>query len=320
MAKFSAFGELLCDVTPYGISDRGFPIYEFNPGGAPANVAVALRNLGIEASFMGQVGNDHFGQFLRDTLVSKQVDVDTLLMSDAYPTSLAIVSNKEDGDRSFSFYRKHNADVMVELHDSFKKKIKEADVFHVGSVSMSDEPSRSTTFSLMKYAKKHDKLITYDPNLRVLLWDDLNDAKRQIEKGLQLADVVKLSEEELYFLTDIKDAHEACSMLMGIYDIQILLITFGAEGCASYHQDTYQRIPSFKVDAIDTTGAGDGFFGGFLSQWMKNGMKMKLSSRELARYCQYANACGAIATTQKGAIGSLANEESVQAFLEVHHG
>jgi len=269
---------------------------------------------------LGQVGHDHFGQFLKSTLLAKQVDVEALLMSDAYPTSLAIVSNKADGDRSFSFYRKHNADVMVELHDAFKKKIKEADVFHVGSVSMSDEPSRSTTFSLMKYAKKHNKYITFDPNLRVLLWDDLNDAKHQIEKGLQLADIVKLSDEELYFLTDIKDTQEACSMLMSIYDIQILLITFGAEGCASFHQDTYQHIPSFKVDAIDTTGAGDGFFGGFLSQWIKNGMKLKQSSRDLVLYCQYANACGAIATTQKGAIGSLANEESVQAFLEVHSG
>jgi sugar/nucleoside kinase (ribokinase family) len=320
MAKICAFGELLCDVTPYGVSDRGFPIYEFNPGGAPANVAVALRNLGIEASFMGQVGNDHFGNFLRKILMDKQVDVDALLMSDRYPTSLAIVSNKEDGDRSFSFYRKHNADVMLKYHDLFKQKIKEADVFHVGSVSMSDEPCRSTTFKLMQDAKRLNKFITFDPNLRVLLWDDLNDARNQIEKGLQLADIVKLSEEELYFLTDIKEAREACSILMSIYDIQLLVITFGAEGCATYHQDVYQHIPSFKVDAIDTTGAGDGFFGGFLSQWIKNGMKMKLTRRELALYCQYANACGAIATTQKGAIGSLATEESVQFFLEKHNG
>ncbi len=320
MAKFCAFGELLCDVTAYGTSDRGFPIYEFNPGGAPANVAVALRNLGIEASFMGQVGKDHFGLFLKDTLTSKQVDVDALLLSAAYPTSLAIVSNKADGDRSFSFYRKHNADVMVELQDIFLQKINETDVFHVGSVSMSDEPSRTTTFSLMRHAKRQGKIISFDPNLRVLLWEDLNDAKRQIEKGLQLSDIVKLSEEELFFLTDIKNVQEACAMLMGIYDIRILLITFGSKGCASFHQDVYQHIPSFEVDAIDTTGAGDGFFGGFLSQWIKNGMKMKLSSRDLALYCRYANACGAIATTQKGAIGSLATEESVQTFLEVHNG
>ena len=320
MAKLCAFGELLCDVTPYGTSDRGFPVYEFNPGGAPANVAVALRNLGIESSFMGQVGNDHFGQFLRNTLITKQVDVDALLMSDAYPTSLAIVSNKADGDRSFSFYRKHNADVMVELKNIFMHKIMEADVFHVGSVSMSDEPSRTTTFELMNYAKSQKKIISFDPNLRVLLWDDLNDAKLQIEKGLQLADIVKLSEEELFFLTDNNDVPAACAMLMGIYDIPILLITFGAEGCATYHQDVYQHIPSFKVDAIDTTGAGDGFFGGFLSQWMKQGMKMKLSSRDLASFCRFANACGAIATTQKGAIGSLATEEDVLAFLEVHNG
>ena len=320
MAKLCAFGELLCDVTPYGVSDRQFPIYEFNPGGAPANVAVALCNLGIEASFIGQVGDDHFGQFLKSILLEKAVDVDALMMSPNYPTSLAIVSNKPDGDRSFSFYRKHNADVMVKLNDDFKKKISEADVFHVGSVSMSDEPSRATTFALMKYAKKHNKIITFDPNLRVLLWDDLQDAKVQIEKGLMLADIVKLSEEELYFLTDIKNPSEACAALMDIYDIQLLLITFGSEGCASYHQGLYQHIPSFSVKAIDTTGAGDGFFGGFISQWMRNGMKLRLTSRELALYCRYANACGAIATTQKGAIGSLATEASVQSFLEDHNG
>lgn len=314
--KLCAFGELLIDVAPYGVSDRKFPIYEFNPGGAPANVAVAVRNLGQDASFIGQVGNDHFGRFLKDTLESKKVDTEGLLLSSKYPTSLAIVSIGDNGERSFSFYRKNNADVMVEFNELFKHKIEEADIFHIGSVSMTDEPCRQTSFDCLNYAKSMNKIISYDPNLRRLLWDDLDIAKKMIFKGLEYADIVKLSEEELTFLTESDDYEVASRLLSAQYPFKLLLITFGSNGCAYLYKNTYKHIPSFHVHSVDTTGAGDGFFGSVLAQIMEKEINLdQLDFDILNQIGRIANACGAFATTQKGAIGSLAYPADIKKML-----
>ena len=310
--KLCGFGELLIDVTPYGVSDKGYPVSEFNPGGAPANVAVALVNLKQEASFIGQVGDDHFGHFLKDVLDQKNVDTEGLLFSKDYLTTLAMVNLGENGERSFSFYRKNGADVMISMHPIFKQKIDEADIFHIGSVSMSDEPSRTTSFELLAYAKQQGKIVSYDPNLRELLWSDLNDAKTQILKGMEYADIVKVSEEELEFLTDEKDREKASKILLGKYPIQILLVTYGANGSAVVYKNEFKRVEAFKVSAIDTTGAGDGFFGAFLSKIMENPKPLDVYTiDELLIYAKFANACGAIATTKKGAIGSLASQIDV---------
>jgi len=305
--KLCAFGELLIDVTPYGISDKGYELCEFNPGGAPANVAVALRNLEQEASFIGQVGNDHYGNFLRSVLREKSVDVDGLVLSSDYLTTLAMVSLGEGGERSFSFYRQNGADVMMKPLPEYYKKIEEADIFHFGSVTMSDEPSRSTTFELLEYAKKIGKIISFDPNLRELLWDDLREAKRQIKKALPFTDILKVSEEELYFLTEIKDVASACTILSHGNSIPLILVTFGAKGSAFFIRNHLIEVPGFSVKAIDTTGAGDGFLGGFLSRFMdlKKPIEM-LSLEELTGFLRFANACGAYATLKKGAIGALA--------------
>lgn len=310
--KLCAFGELLIDVTPYGLSDKGYPVSEFNPGGAPANVAVALVNLNQEASFLGQVGDDHWGHFLKSVLVDKKVDVEGLILNKEYLTTLAMVNLAENGERSFSFYRKNGADVMIQMHDVFKKKIDEADIFHIGSVSMSDEPSRSTSFALLDYAKKQGKVISFDPNLRELLWSKLSDAKAQILKGMEFADIVKVSEEELFFLTQEKDDEKACKQLVDNFHTKLLLVTYGSEGCAIYAKNTFTKVTPFKVQAIDTTGAGDGFFGGFLSRIMENWKSLDAYSiDELVHFGRFANACGAIATTKKGAIGSLATFDSI---------
>lgn len=314
--KVCTFGELLIDVTPYGVSDKGYPVSEFNPGGAPANVAVALVNLGVDASFIGQVGDDHWGHFLKSVLDDKKVDTEGLLLNKKYLTTLAMVNLAENGERSFSFYRKDGADVMIEMNQKFKDKIDDADVFHLGSVSMSDEPSRSTSFDCLNYAKTKQKLISYDPNLRELLWRDLSDAKIQILKGMQYADIVKVSEEELFFLTQEKDDAKAAQSLMDTYPIQILLVTYGAHGCAvcSHHQ--FSKVEPFKVNAIDTTGAGDGFFGAFLAKVLKSKLKLAdISHEKLVSYARFANACGAIATTKKGAIGALATEDVVETIF-----
>jgi len=294
--KLCAFGELLIDVAPYGVSQRQFPVYEFNPGGAPANVAVAVRNLGQEACFIGQVGNDHFGLFLKDTLDNKHVDTEGLLLSSKYPTSLAIVSIGDNGERSFSFYRKNNADVMVEFNDLFKHKI--------------------DGFDCLNYAKSKNKIISYDPNLRRLLWDDLNDAKTMILKGFEYADIVKVSEEELTFLTGSEDYEKACRLLSTNYPFKLLFVTFGSNGCAYFYQNTYKHIESFSVNAVDTTGAGDGFFGAVLAQLMDKKIDInQIGFNTLDEIAHYANACGAFATTQKGAIGSLAYPDDIKKML-----
>ncbi len=317
--KLCAFGELLIDVSPYGVSDKGYPVSEFNPGGAPANVAVACVNLNQQASFIGQVGNDYFGTFLRSVLVDKGVDVEGLLMSHDYLTTLAIVNLDKQGERSFSFYRKQGADVMIEMNDLFRKKIDEADIFHIGSVSMSDEPSRTTSFACLDYAQKQGKIITYDPNLRELLWADLNEAKQQILRGLPYASIVKLSEEELEFLTGSKNSQASAQKLCDEYQIPLLLITFGANGSAYCFNNQYGTIEPFRVQAIDTTGAGDGFLGGFLSRFMHQAKPISsLSVKDIERMLRFANACGAYATQKKGAIGALANQDNiVQQFGDV---
>lgn len=314
--KLCAFGELLIDVAPYGVSQRQFPVYEFNPGGAPANVAVAVRNLGQESCFIGQVGKDHFGLFLKETLDKKNVDTEGLLLSPKYPTSLAIVSIGDNGERSFSFYRKNNADVMVEINELFKRKIDESDIFHIGSVSMTDEPCRQASFDLLEYARKNNKIISYDPNLRRLLWDDLSVAKIMILKGLEYADIVKVSEEELTFLTDLEDYEQACRLLSKTYPFKLLFVTFGSNGCAYFYQNTYKHINSFSVNAVDTTGAGDGFFGAVLAQLMEKRIDLNhLGIDTLNEIARYANACGAFATTQKGAIGSLAYPKDIEKII-----
>lgn len=314
--KVCTFGELLIDVTPYGLSDKGYPICEFNPGGAPANVAVALKNLGVEASFIGQVGDDYYGRFLKSVLDDKGVDTQGLILNPMYPTSLAIVSLGEGGERSFSFYRKNGADVSVAFNPLFQNKIDEADAFHCGSVSLSDEPARSATLDMLKYAHHQGKLVSFDVNLRALLWNDLHEAKMMIEKSLPFVDILKVSEEELVFLKDDKQEEDALAALIKDHPISMVLVTYGDKGSAIYYQNKLIKVPAFKVESIDTTGAGDAFFGSFLSDLYGSEKTLKsFTSEELKGYLRKANACGAIATLKKGAIGSLPTLKHLNDFL-----
>ncbi len=318
--KICSFGELLIDVTPYGISDKGYPVSEFNPGGAPANVAVAAVKQGLEASFIGQVGDDYFGHFLKSILDENKVDTQGLILNPYYPTSLAIVSLKENGERSFSFYRKNGADVMVDFNSDFQIKIDEADAFHCGSVSLSDDPARSATMDMLKYARHQNKLISFDVNLRVLLWDNLFSAKLYIDEALAYVDVLKVSEEELAFVRPDLDEQGALRSLMHAYPLKMILVTYGEKGSAVFTKTQWITMPSFKVNAIDTTGAGDAFFGAFLAGLYGLSKSIEdCSAHELKILLKRANACGAIATLKKGAIGSLPTQAQLVTFLKDHH-
>jgi len=309
--KICAFGELLIDVLPFGYSDKNYPICEFNPGGAPANVAVALCNLGQEASFIGQVGDDFYGRFLKSVLNEKNVDTSGLLLSKVFPTSLAIVALGENGERSFSFYRKNGADVSVHFNPIFKDRIDEADGFHCGSVSLSDEPARGATLDMLKYAKAEGKRVSFDVNLRELLWENLADAKVEIEKVLPYVDILKVSEEELVFLRPDLEAEKALENLTVTYPIELILVTYGSQGSAVYVHHALHKVDAFKVVSIDTTGAGDAFFGSFLASYYE---APSLDPAILKTYLRRANACGAIATLKKGAIGSLPTKAELDSF------
>lgn len=317
--KICSFGELLIDVTPYGISDKGYPISEFNPGGAPANVAVAAVKQGLKASFIGQVGDDFFGHFLKSILDKNNVDTQGVIFNPYFPTSLAIISLKENGERSFSFYRKNGADVMVDFNSDFQLKIDEADAFHCGSVSLSDDPARSATMDMLKYARHQNKRISFDVNLRVLLWDNLFSAKRLIDEALVYVDVLKVSEDELAFIRPDLSEEDALRSLMNDYPLKMILVTYGEKGSAVFTKNQWISMPSFKVDAIDTTGAGDAFFGAFLAGlYGFSKTPDHLTAQELKTLLKRANACGAIATLKKGAIGSLPTQEQLSTFLRNH--
>lgn len=314
------FGELLVDVTPYGVSEKGYPVCEFNPGGAPANVAVALVNLGLEASFIGQVGDDHYGRFLRHVLDDKGVDTTGLLMSSSAPTSLAIVSLTDSGERSFSFYRKHGADIAVTFNSVFRETIDRAEAFHCGSVSLSDEPARSTTLEMLQYARANGKIVSFDVNLRPLLWDDLALAKSLIEQALTFVDILKVSDEELMFLQPGLNDIEALEALEHRFSITMIVVTSGEHGSAVYTQGALIRQPSFRVEAVDTTGAGDAFFGAFLQGIYTTNLDLEsFSESQLRTILRNANACGAITTLTKGAIGALPTTATLNAFLASAH-
>lgn len=316
--KVCAFGECLIDFTPCGVSDKGNALFEQNPGGAPANLAVAIARQGGHSAFVGKVGQDMFGDFLIDTLKNDQVETRYIVTSERYRTSLAFVHLHDQGERDFTFYRNPGADVAIESREINYEVIQQCDIFHFGSVSMTHNPSRLTTFELLDYAKKQNKIITYDPNLREPLWNDLEEARYQIKKGLHYCDMLKVTDQELRFITEIEDINEALDEIQNTYDIPLVLCTMAEKGCLCKGRTKTFMVDSFPVQAIDSTGAGDAFFGCFLASMCELLDAQKDVSKELENLVRRANAAGALATTVKGAIPSLPTKIQVDEFLKAH--
>lgn len=315
--KVCAFGECLIDFTPYGVSEKGNFLYEQNPGGAPANLAVAIARQNGKSVFIGEVGQDMFGNFLVETLQKERVDTQGVIFSDRYNTSLAFVQLDSKGERNFTFYRNPGADVMIESRMINFNLINECEIFHFGSVSMTHNPARMTTFELLEYVKKQNKLITYDPNLREQLWQNLDEARYQIRKGLKYCDILKLTEDELCFITGKNCIRESVDCLQAEYDIPLILITRAEKGCLCKAHQHYLEVAAFGVEAIDSTGAGDAFFGSFLAgicQTLKG--KEQITLEELKHCIRMGNAAGALATTVKGAIPSLPTQLQVEQFMK----
>lgn len=309
-----ALGELLIDFTPSGKSENGNMLFERNPGGAPANVLAALAKLGNKTGFIGKVGEDQFGYFLRSILNDINIDTTGLVTSKEVNTTLAFVHLDENGDRSFSFYRKPGADMMLTEKDINYELIKTSKIFHFGSVSMTDEPSRTATLKAADYARKNKVLVSYDPNLRPPLWCDLDTAKRIIIDGLKFTDVLKVSEEELVFLTGIKDLSEGSEYLSRQNDIKLIFVTRGPKGCFFRFGNNTGFKPAYDVKTIDTTGAGDAFWGGILHQLIKRGNDSScLTIKDIEEIADFGNAAGSLATTRRGAIPAMPSLYEIEA-------
>lgn len=317
--RIASFGELLIDfvATENGVSVGEADGFQKKPGGAPANVAVAARRLGAEASFLGQVGDDEFGHYLRGVLDQEGVETSGLNMTAAARTMLAFVSLQENGERSFSFYRHPSADMLMEPADVAQAVIDAADVFHFGSITMIGSPAREATLAAAEYASAGGKLITYDPNLRLALWQDEAAARVGMRRGLDYAHVVKISDEEKDLVFEAGET--VPDMFATFPQLQIILLTHGADGS---HLHTRSGIVAahegFRVQSVDTTGAGDSFVAGSIVRLVEAGFSVDGANEHIdfEAVLRFANACGALATTQKGGIPGLPTREAVQSFLK----
>jgi fructokinase len=316
MYDVTALGELLIDFTPSGASEQGNPLYEQNPGGAPANVLVALSRLGRKGAFLGMVGKDQFGSFLRSTLQKEKIETRGLKVSNEVNTTLAFVHLDSAGDRSFSFYRNPGADLMLRPEDVDYSIIKESKIFHFGSVSMTGEPAKSATLAAVRFAKENSVLVSFDPNYRPLLWKSKEEAQSVVKEGLQYADILKVSDEELKLITGKADLREGAGILFK-QGINLIFITLGSRGCLFCCAAGCELIPSYAVKTIDTTGAGDAFWGAALYHL---GKKTKaelnqISISQMRTIVKFSCAAGALTTTKKGAIPGIPTREEIEAFI-----
>jgi fructokinase len=316
MPDVVTFGESLIDFVPTltGVTLIEAPAFVKAPGGAPANVAVGLARLGVSAAFMGQVGEDAFGHFLGQTLQDNHVDISALRFSEAARTALAFVSLKADGDRDFMFYRHPSADMLFRPEDVDEVLLSAAKAFHFGSISLISDPFRSATLHALGVARAKGLLISYDPNLRMPLWPSPEAAKEGVKLAWPLAQLIKVSEEELAFLSGHEDLRTGAYSLW--HDsLQLLIVTQGQAGCTYFTANANGTVPGYKVEAVDTTGAGDAFVAGLLKGLLAQHEAIN-DEAALVEICRYANAVGALTTTQRGAIPALPTTEQVAEFLK----
>lgn len=310
-----ALGELLIDFTLNGTSNQGNPLFEANPGGAPCNVLSMLAKLNRKTAFIGKVGNDQFGNMLRQTIEEVGID-STYLLNDAnIPTTLAFVHNMPDGDRSFSFYRKPGADMMLNADEISEDMIKDARIFHFGTLSMTHEDVRKATIKAVEMAKANNLIVSLDPNLREPLWDSLDNAKEQMLKAISYCDFLKISDNEIQFLTDEEDYDAGIAKLRKMYNIPLICLTLGKDGSRAYYKDMRVEVPGFKQEhVVDTTGAGDTFCGCALSYICEHGLD-DLTEEDLTNMLTFANAAASLVTTKKGAIKSMPEKADVDMLI-----
>ena len=311
----TALGELLIDFTENGISGQGNPMLEANPGGAPCNVLAMLQKLGKQTSFIGKVGNDQFGLMLKATLEELGIGTENLMLDDEVHTTLALVHTFEDGDRDFSFYRNPGADMMLRADEVQEELIQSTKIFHFGTLSMTHEGVREATKKALDVAKASGAMISFDPNLREPLWKSLDEAKEQVLYGLQYADILKISDNEIQWLTGEEDYTEGVKKIREMKDISLILVSMGKEGSRAYYKDMIVEVkPFLQKNTIETTGAGDTFCANVLNYVLENGLE-DLTEEGLKEMLTFANAAASIITTKKGALKVMPTKADVEEFL-----
>ena len=311
----TALGELLIDFTENGTSSQGNTLFEANPGGAPCNVLSMLTKLGKKTAFIGKVGNDQFGVRLKSALEEVGIDTRNLVMDEKIHTTLAFVHTFADGDRDFSFYRNPGADMMLTKDEVQKDLISASRIFHFGTLSSTHPGVREATRSALDHAKKEGLLISFDPNLREPLWDSLEDARREIAYGMNYCDILKISDNEMEFMTGTTDYTAGVAKLRETYSIPLILVTLGKEGSRAYYKNCMiEAAPFLQENTIETTGAGDTFCASILNYILEHGLN-SLSEEQLKEMLTFANAAASLITTRKGALRVMPSKKEVEDFM-----
>ena len=313
-----ALGELLIDFTENGISSQGNPLFEANPGGAPCNVLAMLTKLGHKTAFIGKVGNDFFGKQLEDAITEVGIDAAGLLKDDKVHTTLALVHTYPDGDRDFSFYRNPGADMMLTEEELPEEIIRGAKIFHFGTLSMTHPGVRAATKKAIAVAKEAGALISFDPNIRKPLWDSMEDAREQVLYGLGQCDILKISDNEIQWLTGKEDYTDGVRWIRERYPVPLILVSMGKEGSRAYYKDRIvEAEPFLQPNTIETTGAGDTFCACVLHYVLEHGLE-GLEEKDLKEMLRFANAAASLITTRKGALRVMPEKEEIEKMLEQH--
>ena len=312
----TALGELLIDFTENGKSNQGNPLFEANPGGAPCNVLAMLTRLGHKTAFIGKVGNDFFGEQLKEAIEEVGIDSAYLRMDDEVHTTLALVHTYPDGDRDFSFYRNPGADMMLTENEIPEALIEDSKIFHFGTLSMTHEGVRAATKKAVGIAKEADALISFDPNLRPPLWNHLDEAREQVLYGLGQCHILKISDNEIQWLTGKSDYTDGVKWIRERYSIPLILVSMGKEGSRAYYKDMIVEVkPFLQKNTIETTGAGDTFCACVLHYICEHGLT-ELTEQELQEMLTFANAAAALITTRKGALRVMPDKEDVEKLIK----
>lgn len=316
MKKVVALGELLIDFACVSADADGYPTMAAHPGGAPANFLAALAKYGCQTALLGKVGKDAFGDLLIGTLQKAGIETRGILSAENVFTTLAFVTLDARGDREFSFARKPGADTSLSFEELDLSLIDEADVFHFGTLSLTDEPARTATQKAVAYAENRGKWITYDPNLRKPLWKSEIDAREQLLWGLNHADIVKISDEELAFLFGL-EAEAGAKHILDSFPVKLVFVTCGAEGCFFRNRRASGHVPALSgIRVVDTTGAGDIFGGSALWKLLQmSTAPEELSEEQLGEIVTFACTAAGLSTIRSGGISSVPEYDDVLKFL-----
>ncbi len=313
----TALGELLIDFTNNGKSDQGNGLFEANPGGAPCNVLAMLAKLGHSVRFIGKVGDDMFGRLLKSAIEEVGIDSSNLCMDKEIHTTLAFVEKLANGDRDFSFYRNPGADMMLSSEEINDEALPDTKIFHFGTLSMTDEGVRNATKHAVEKAKQNGARISFDPNIREPLWKSMDDAKEQTLYGLEKCDILKISDNEIQWLTGEEDFTKGIEKIRQKYAIPLIVLSMGKDGSRAYYVSKEQKeivvekAAFLQQNTIETTGAGDTFMGCVLHYVLEHGLE-ELTEDNLAEMLTYANAAASIITTRRGALRVMPSGEEIE--------